>query len=352
MRIVLVGDFGRSMDEGMRNVCYNLAVELSKYHLILRVNTRDFLALNTLVKIYRFRPQIIQYITGPTLRSLIFLKISKILVPESTMTIATGMRPYFSRFSRRLLHFLKPDVFLSQAPLWENVFRKAGAQIEAFPNSVDCTKFTPVDYKTKEELRKKYNLSVYKKIILHVGHIKPNRNLNIFKNFIGLDDYIVLIIGSKSHSESQMLNELRKKNILLITDFQKDIQEFYQLADFYVFTVDPLAPDEFPNDYNSIGVIDFPLSILEAMACNLPVISTEHQALIHFNLNHADGFSFFNNTFHDLLEKLHSVEIAEVNTRKVALKFDKEFIARRLSNFFIEVASGQEHKENCIFNWN
>ena len=51
---------------------------------------------------------------------------------------------------------------------------------------------------------------------------------------------------------------------------QFNIEEVYALSDCYVFPTPPM---------NKINSIEIPLSVLEAMACNLSVITTKFGAL-------------------------------------------------------------------------
>jgi glycosyltransferase involved in cell wall biosynthesis len=54
---------------------------------------------------------------------------------------------------------------------------------------------------------------------------------------------------------------------------------FYQIADYFVFPVEKYEDGIYPKKYNQVGVIDMPLTVLEAMSCNLPV--NKHIFLIH-----------------------------------------------------------------------
>ncbi len=68
-----------------------------------------------------------------------------------------------------------------------------------------------------------------------------------------------------------MADELRRAGVLLITHYLPEIVELYQAADAYVFPVPPNPADP--------SAIDLPLSVLEAAACNLPILATRFGAL-------------------------------------------------------------------------
>ena len=57
---------------------------------------------------------------------------------------------------------------------------------------------------------------------------------------------------------------------MVIEGFQSNVEEFYQLSDCYVF---PVAKED---------TIVSPLSVLEAMACNLSVITSRCDGLVSF----------------------------------------------------------------------
>ena len=66
---------------------------------------------------------------------------------------------------------------------------------------------------------------------------------------------------------------------LVFNKFYDDISQFYKMADLYIFPLSDDGNELFPVSYNLIGAIDVPLSVLEAMACNLPVVTTRFGAL-------------------------------------------------------------------------
>jgi glycosyltransferase involved in cell wall biosynthesis len=80
--------------------------------------------------------------------------------------------------------------------------------------------------------------------------------------------HVVLISSTSTTIDPDLLIELRQSGVQVITDFMEDIQHFYQLADCYVFPV-----------FHAMSAIDAPLSVLEAMACNLPIVTTRFGAL-------------------------------------------------------------------------
>ena len=169
-------------------------------------------------------------------------------------------------------------------------FQSLGIKTMELYNGVDTNVFQPVSFLIKQNLRKKYKLSPEKKIILHVGHIRKSRNISILKS-LQEKGFQVVIVGSTSMAfERDLANELSECGIIILSDYNPHVEELYQLSDLYVFPV-----------ILSDAAIEFPLSVLEAMACGLPVLTTRFGALPdHFQESSCMGFF---DTEAELIEK-------------------------------------------------
>ncbi|MBU8923148.1 MAG: glycosyltransferase family 4 protein [Bacteroidales bacterium] len=127
--------------------------------------------------------------------------------------------------------------------------------------------FKPVDSHQKVALRKKLNLPEDRFIILHVGHIKESRNLQLFLRYREWgDDILPLVKGGEV--ENSWRERLRQAGMIVMDQYTDDIHELYQASDLYLFPVS-----------SSTGALDFPLSVIEASACGLPVLTTRFGAL-------------------------------------------------------------------------
>ena len=94
--------------------------------------------------------------------------------------------------------------------------------------------------------------------------------------------------------------------VKVIDSFVPCIEELYRLSDVYVFPV--IEQD---------GAIEMPLSVIEAMACNLPVLTTRFGCLsMHFSED--PGFRYFE-TKEELIELVPIMaQISAANNKKVA----------------------------------
>ena len=133
--------------------------------------------------------------------------------------------------------------------------------------------FKPLDTSNdKSELRDKYDLPIDSLIITHMGHLNEGRNLRTLIPIQNNNIQIVIVASSSTPQDARDSNnlkeELEKKGIIIIDRYIENIQEIYHLSDIYVFPV--------VEENSSIGI---PLSVLEARACGLPVITTNYGSL-------------------------------------------------------------------------
>jgi len=133
---------------------------------------------------------------------------------------------------------------------------------------VDINKYCPVTFAEKQLIRRELGFPVNKKIVLHVGHINRARNLLPLTK-LAKEDFFPVVIGSTTESADENIKQrLEAAGVLVIHRYLENIEKFYQAADCYVFpTVNPKY------------CVQIPLSVLEAMSCNLPVISTRFEGL-------------------------------------------------------------------------
>ena len=131
---------------------------------------------------------------------------------------------------------------------------------------VDTKAFHPVSIKEKTALRNKYGIRQDVKVILHVGHMSSGRNVEKLLD-VRSDHQVLLVISSATEEDRALRNKLEARgNIRIIDEYVPSIQELYQLSDIYLFPVTEME-----------NCIDMPLSVLEAGACGIPVITTAYE---------------------------------------------------------------------------
>ena len=322
MRIVIIGNIEGNPDEGMKNITNTLYDIFSKNHSVYRTSIRHILQPIKFCALKRFRPDIIHYIHGPSFKSILLLKVIKVLLLNSVKTVMSATRPVYRGYPKYILKYFLPDIILSQAIQYEEFLQKNGSKTVFIPNGVNCEKFNTSGSSNKISLRKKYNISSEKYIILHVGHIKTNRNLGIFLELQKLDKVQVVIIGSSDQKVNLSLKgELIKSGITVISKYIGEINELYNLADVFIFPVLNRIQGNI-NEVDRGGAIDIPLSVLEAMACNLPIITTQYGALKRLFVE-VEYFRYCDDP-DEILDLVREFMIKKwaVNTREMVLKYD------------------------------
>lgn len=327
-------------DEGFKNIILNITQKLSSVSNTLVVTSSKnnveslsdlnvvkiplnklFLSRRLTIVLRNFQPNVILYIplASYTLNSFVRAKVLKLLSRGSSKVVLMGLQKRnLSFLLKGLLPFLKPDLLLLINTLDSEYFLQRNVIARSIPVAVDCKKFHSVNLTEKLKLREKYNLPSQKIIISHIGHLRRNRNLTILAKLQNIDDFQVLIVASASTNVDKKLKDyLVSKGIIILNKFLSEIYEIYQLSDIYVFPVKS-------ND----GAVDLPLSIFEALACDLPIITTRFGEIPKY-FQEDKGFKFFEDES-ELMEKVQNPELVGIGNYKKVLRFDWESTAGQI----------------------
>lgn len=331
MRICLLGDISGNSDEGMKNVTRHLYHELSKRHNVLTVIPRKAVLQSQLKRIQEFGPEIIHYVHGPSLKSFIMVRFLARYCNSARM-VMSATKPMLSFLSKIAIPILKPDLMLVQSHRNERMFKKLGCKTEFLPNGVDITKFTPVCRDQKSRLRLRYGIDPEKFVILHVGGIKANRNIEGLCE-LQRDNNQVVVIGSTSLPlEDYVYRNLTKSGCIVRREYFENINEIYALSDCYIFpVVSNINGKELPA--KRLGCIELPLTVMEAMACNLPIITTRFGALPRM-FTEGDGF-FFAELGRDISQRLDTIKNGvKISTREKVLAYSWAKIVEDLEEIY------------------
>jgi hypothetical protein len=116
VKVAYIGPFTGQPDEGMRRLSRIIADGIGARWPVLRLDTRSAMTPSAFMAVRRFEPDVIHYLSGPTIRSLAVLKLYRSLIPGS-VAIASAPRPYLGRSRRASLALLRPHVVLTVVPL-------------------------------------------------------------------------------------------------------------------------------------------------------------------------------------------------------------------------------------------
>jgi len=342
MRICLLGEFHGNLDEGMRKSSFYISRTLSKNHQLLLSDLRKVTSKFFWRDLKDFKPQIIHYIHGSSLKSLLLLKALSHYC-SNAKTVISMMHPNFSILSKHLLYFMKPDLVLVQSDEMERMFKALKCKTKFLPiGGVDTEKFNPSLIEKKEKLRVKYGIDRDRFVVLHIGSIKEGRNVLWLKRLQEKkDDILVLIVGAVSQGVHQdSLHQLEKAGCLVWTKYVENIEEIYALSDCYVF---PVLPKKDRLRRNLADSIEVPLSVLEAMSCNLPIITTKFGALPRV-FEEGDGL-FFAEGDEDFINALKEIKNGvNVKTREKVLPYSWENIGKRLEEIYSNLMVGEKNE--------
>lgn len=317
-RICVVGEWLHGLpDEGIHNLAQNLVDQWGKDHSVWTVKIGEDLAVNRLFlslrlrnKIQEIQPDHIFYISPSSskITALVRAKVLKVYAPQAKVFLVALQPVTYNRLHRQLLPLLVPDGIFIQSAHSNELLQGIHCPVYFLPSGVDLDRFVPVDTDQKNALRKRYGIDETALVVLHVGHVNRNRNIQIFSKIAELDGIQVLLVGSTSTPQDEgLLAELNKNKVRVIREYIPHIEQIYQLADIYLFPV--IAEDA------AVGV---PLSVLEALACNLPVISTPFGGLPQM-LNDGDGIFYYENES-KMLKLISSIGASYKNNAREKVK--------------------------------
>ena len=298
MKICIIGDFTEPRDTGERNLAYNLARFLSQRHSVMTMRPKELFSWKVFRHLWKFRPDIVHYVTGPRTRSFVILWLLK-QISRCNVSIMSAPRPVVPKTHLRWLRFIRPSLVLSQSQAHTQIFRSHGFNTEFLPNGIDGEKFHPVGAPRKRQLRDKYRIPQDKFVVLHVGYIAPRRGIQTLIKIARIQDVHVILVGATSWIEPDetLVKGLKTAGCTLFLKYLPNIEEMYQVSDCFVFPgMGQLAKDgagfDGPNQSPSIEI---PLSVLEALSCGIPVVARKFGGLadmfrggIHFAANEED----------------------------------------------------------------
>lgn len=257
--------------EGQNNIALALAEGLRECHEVLHLNAqRALTSIRRLKEIREFRPDIVHLLLRPTPLTWFGLCALRVLLERPSRLVASALQPPLGGRTFEVVDVLaRPDLVLCLGEQTERYMRGRGHETTLFPVGVDSSRFRPVNQARRLGLRRRYGISPAAFVVLQVGHLTKGRLLGPPRGGTELDGVEFVVLASPAFkAEPALREELEDKGCLIIASHQRAVEELYQLADCYHFpTRDPSS------------CIELPLSILEAMACNLPVITTRFGAV-------------------------------------------------------------------------
>jgi len=297
-RILIVSeDLVEPWDEGIKKFAYSIGKALAPDHPVRLINvdrggqaaarngagsgvavphggggpeirdvagTRTFMSPALRREVSSFQPEAIVYVPSPssTVGSFVRSYVLRRHWPRARIGMVALIPRRHGSAVRSLLQGAAPDVMF--VPSYASLLHASDMSLcgELLSVGVDLATFRSARGEEKAALRRARGIPGDAFVFLHVGHLSEKRNLRALAKLAALPNTHVVVIGSTSTPEDAALRTyLETAGVRVIREFVP-VHEFYRLADAYVFpTVD------------SEGCVEIPLSVLEALASGLPVLT-------------------------------------------------------------------------------
>lgn len=286
--IILTDCLTKKVDEGSVCVANNIVRRIKRMYADTTVVsfknqnalTDIYIKLNklflnqNLCKIIREKKNSLLYIPFASNSTAAIIRLCILSVyTNGNLVVLFVLRHPMNHLAKKLLKISKSKIIVLSKESFKFFLENTDNTVYYLKTGIDVKKFVPVSLEQKKILRAKYGISLEKKVVLHVGHLKYGRNIDKIVH-IDSEYQVVVIVSSLTKDERDL--ELKRKlenreNIIIIDKYLGNIQELYQLSDVYFF---PVCEEE--------NCIDVPLSVLEAAACNIPIVTTSYGEIKSF----------------------------------------------------------------------
>jgi len=198
---------------------------------------------------------------------------------QRSVVTCAALLPFISNGNGLLKNFIERRQlsFLKQAngiiSLSKSLKRQITERLDIDPKLIDVV-YPGINHNTfkprdKVSARKKFNLPLDKKIVLHVGTEEPRKNVNTYLQALPMiikdvPNLLFVRVGWQSPSNKKIIKENGLDNYVRYMDIPtSQVHEIYAAADLFVF----------PSIYEGLS-----LPPLEAMASGIPVIAANADA--------------------------------------------------------------------------
>ena len=237
---------------------------------------------------------------------------------------------WFDRWFVKSIDFFV-SVSQSNAQKIKNRYQK---KVEVIPNGVNTKLFKP-NPEVRKKMRQLLGLE-NKKVLISVGRIVGWKGYQLVIKALKTlpEDYVYVLIGEGEYLKElkTLANKLNLTNRVIFLGAKKheELPKFYLIGDVFV--------------QPSIGHEAFGITIIEAMACGLPVVGSKSGGIKELVKNGYNGFLFEVGSVEQLSEKVKKAfenkEKFGINGREfVKTHFSWEVIAKNFTNTILKRGS-------------
>jgi 1,2-diacylglycerol 3-alpha-glucosyltransferase len=209
--------------------------------------------------------------------------------------------------------------------------------IYVIPTGISLNKIAKkVIKKSKIELRKKYSIPKNEKIIIHVGRISKEKNIELILRAVAKVDGVKLIItsdGPYKHHLKKIVNELKIQKKVLFTGFLplEKLYEYYRLSDAFVMA----------SKTETQGLV-----LLEAAMFKLPILTLDAPAVRGFVRENNLGIVCKEKEFPEAIKKV--LKIKTIDNKKILEKYSPKKLTKDLIKVYNSVINKNPTKKSII----
>jgi glycosyltransferase involved in cell wall biosynthesis len=332
---VIAEDVSHPLDEGFKRASFEIASSIARtgiettlfthFQKDLPIHTeplprnRLLAGLSFSRSLRAYKPDAVLYIprAAATPMSLMRARLLRVQSGGVAVAVLSLQRRAYRAGLRPFLRLIRPLAVLVLSERSTGVMRQAGIRAQRIPLGVNTQVFRPPRPGEKEALREKYGIRGGR-VILHVGHISPRRNLSLLRRLIAEGINLVVVSSTSTRLDARIEELLQHPSITLIDRFIEDIDEVYRLADAYVFPT-----------FSHRGAIEIPLSVLEALATNLPVVTTDFGGIPDI-LDERNGLFICSSEEEFMSKSEEMLAIGAVDTRTLVSDLTWDNVARAI----------------------
>ena len=236
----------------------------------------------------------------------------------------------------------RADAFTAISPEIAEEMRANGVNpqiIHPVPNSVDTDRFQPATSQCKRALRQRLGLPLDHTIAIYTGRLVSYKGLPLLLAVWRAlhdkyQDSNLLLLGTGGLDIHNCEKELKTyveehglQNTISFTGAVQNVPDYLQAADIFVF---PTEDDALPS------------SLIEAMACRLPVVTTPVGAIKTIVVNELNGLSVEPGNFQQLYEALELMitdkelawRLAQAGRQTVHEQYAADIVIKQYSELF------------------
>lgn len=179
-------------------------------------------------------------------------------------------------------------------------------------NAMDIKYITNIDKREVNEIIKRYNIDVNKKILGFIGRLDEQKGIILFIKELSkykkeFNDSIILLVGNGSQEEEikSLIKELNLEDLFILTGFQEKVNVFYPIIDVFFL----------PSLYEGL-----PMVLLEAMAFKKAVISMNVGSISEVIINNETGLLIEQGNYEKFVNELIRLKNDEILKNNLCLK--------------------------------